>query len=300
MLDKKIAVICSSGIGDALIFSIASHHLKKLGASVTTFHDLLSSFGNWLEPGDYRPRGSTNLLSYDAILLQHDNTPFAHSIAALRKEIPVYIFYPSYRPSKHLPLTDFDYAFDEEKTMVDNVCIGLTKLFGGEPTKKNSLTPPSHLIHKKHPTRIVIHPTSGAAWRNWTREKFLKIADHLQKKNFHPQFVVSPAEHSAWPSAHVPHSLKEFASYLYESGAFLGNNSGPGHLASYLSIPHIILAHQEQHMKLWTPGWLRGTILLPPKWLPKRWRERNWQKAITFRKVAKNLELLLHLSYIPK
>jgi ADP-heptose:LPS heptosyltransferase len=298
-MNKKAAVICSSGIGDALILSIASHHLKKLGATVTTFHKLLPNFGRWLEEGDYRPlTNSEELLSFDLIILQHDNTPLAHSIASLRKKgLPIYILYPNYRPSKHGELTAFDYAFNEEKTMVDNLCDALKTLFGGNVTKRNALTPPTGLVYRKHPNRIALHPTSGAAWRNWPKERFLALAERLKKMGLEPQFLLSPKEHADWPHSPYLPTLEEFSSYLYESGAFIGNNSGPGHLASYLSIPHIILAHQDRHMKLWKPGWMLGTCLLPPKWIPNwkglRWREKYWNKVITKYRVLNNLEHML-------
>ena len=296
---SRFAVICSPGIGDALILSIASHYLKSLGHDVTTIHPHLPSFGSWLEPGSYSS-STRDLFSFDAILLQHDNSPRAQTIAALKTRQPVYILYPNYRPAKHGPLRPhFDFAFDETKTMVDNVVHALTRLFGQPATKQNVLTPPSHLTHRKYPKRIAIHPTSGDTWRNWPKKKFLTLANRLEKKGFQPAFLLAPHERSDWPAQLVPSlpTLEAFASFLYESGAFIGNNSGPGHLASCLNIPHIILGHQKRHMLQWKPGWLTGTVLLPYSWIPNfkglRLREKYWNKLITTCRVLKQLEYKL-------
>ena len=57
-----------------------------------------SKRGNILPP----PDDWQSLDKFDAVLLHHDNTLRAQEVAALSKSgLPVYIFYPSYRASKH-------------------------------------------------------------------------------------------------------------------------------------------------------------------------------------------------------
>ncbi len=72
------------------------------------------------------------------------------------------------------------------------------------------------------------------------KEKFLKVAAWLSREGYDPVFTVAPYEQSEWSGPLFP-QLEDLASFLYESGAFLGNDSGTGHLASLLKIPHLII-----------------------------------------------------------
>ena len=293
----KIAVVCANGIGDALVMLIASHHLLKMGHSVATFSRHLPSFGRWLEPAaEYRlpPENWPAALSeFDAVLLQHDNTLAAQEIVRLRKTgLPVYVFYTNYRFSKHGDLLDtFDFVFDANQTMVDNTCRAAQALFGGQASAHNGLTPLPSLIHRKYSHRVLIHPQSGCENKNWSKHRFLKLAKLLKKNNFQPTFLLSPAEMTQWPEVEIPQipTLEDLASMIYESGYLIGNDSGPGHLASYLSIPHLIIRRWEKNLSLWRPGWHQGTQLYPPRWVPNfkglRLREETWKYFITTRGV---------------
>ncbi len=292
----RIAVIPAAGIGDVLIMLIASHHLRKQGHQVATFHQKLPDFGRWLETGEYLVPSDdfpNLLLSFDAVLLQHDNTERARQIAALRKRsLPIFIFYPTYRASKHGPLLDsYDYAFDGKKTMVENCRSGVEALFGGNAIIYNGLRPLPELTHRKHQRRVLIHPTSTNEKKNWPREKFLQLAKRLQKLDFQPRFILSPTEKCDWPEVESPifPTLEHLASTIYEADYLIGNDSGPGHLASYLSIPHLIISHDEQQMRQWRPGWHRGEIIYPPRWLPNfkgiRLRENKWKQFVSINSV---------------
>lgn len=300
----KFAVIPAAGIGDALIMLIASHHLRKLGHRVTTFHSQLPLFGRWLEDGEYLPLPDCeipSLLSFDAILLQHDNTLRAEKIASLRKSsLPVFIFYPTYCASKHSPLINsFDYTFDPTQTMVENCRLGSEALFEGHVSIFNGLVPLPGLSHRKYQRRVLIHPTSANEKKNWPKIKFLHLAQLLQNMHYHPSFILSPSERSSWPEVESPEtpSLEALASMIYESDYFIGNDSGPGHLASYLSIPHLIIGRDERSLRLWRPGWHRGAIISPPRWLPNlkglRLRETLWKHFVSTNSVLRMFNLIV-------
>ena len=297
---KKIAIVCAQGIGDALILSIASRHLQQQGHEVTTFSRHLPLFKNWLIQGSYE-QAVSHLDSFDTILLQHDNSEIARHIVGLRKiNVSVYIFYTNYRESKHGPLLKgFDFPFNENKTMVENTVAGLRELFGGTVLKFNALQPPSGLFFRKYPKRIAIHPTSTSEEKNWPREKFLKLAKKLSKNGFEPVFTVAPHEQSSWPSSPKFPSLADLAAFLYESGGFIGNDSGPAHLASYLSIPALVISGQERRARLWRPGWGRTECIYGPRYLPNfkyfRLREEKWKYFITTKGVINRFHNLLKL-----
>jgi hypothetical protein len=302
----RIALVCAAGIGDALITSIAAHSLRKKGYQVTVFSRHLMGFGQWLEEGDYRPCAedwAETLHSFGAVLLQHDNTPRARSIVELRKlGMAVSVFYTNYRLSKHGPLENgYDYPFDDCKTMVDNTCTALQVLFNIESRGQNSLLPPPHLVHRLNNQRVLIHPTSTSEEKNWLRKRFLRLANKLEKRGFEPLFILSPKERAQWPdslNAHHYPTLADLASAIYESGAFIGNDSGPAHLASYLSIPLAVIC-QGRQMPLWSPGWHRPLLIQPPQWVPNikgmRFRENKWKYFVTTKHVLNKSSLILKL-----
>ncbi len=298
MHQKRFAIVCAAGIGDALITSIAAHHLRKQGAKATLFSPHLQNFGHWLEEGEYLPYAedwAEALGSFDAVLLQHDNTLRARSILKLRDlGMPVYVLYTNYRLSKHGPLLQgFDFPFDESRPMVENTQAAIQELFGIEASKRCSLSPPAYLSHRKYPKRVFIHPTSTSEDKNWPKERFFQLAKKLEKRDFETLFILSPTDRASFP-ADIPAPLFEtlgaLADALYESGAFIGNDSGPAHLASYFSIPLAVIC-QGRQMPLWSPGWHSPLLIRPPRWVPNikgmRLRENKWKHFITTKVVLK-------------
>jgi heptosyltransferase-3 len=296
----RFAVVCAAGIGDALILEITSHYLRLQGHKVVTFSDHLSQFGKWLPKAVCRNQPKVEEIKetfeeFDAVIVQHDNTEKARAILRLRPEKQVYTFYTNYRLSKHGPLcSKNDVVFDEKVTMVANVKEALSKLFGIDARGgENGLQAPENLEYRKYKRRIAIHPTSTMSWKNWSKGKFLQVAKLLKKEDYDPVFITSPKERAEWGAVELA-SLSDLASFLYESGSFLGNDSGPGHLASYFKLPHLIIGRQERQMKLWRPGWRLGEIVTAPSWIPnwKSWRIRDekWQMFISSRKVIKELK----------
>lgn len=263
---KKISVVCAPGIGDALIFHIASHHLALAGYEVTTVtpHD----FGKWIEG-----RQSTDLVSCDAIFLQNDNSERAKEIHASGKE--VYTFYGSHHLAKHGPLRmGFDYVCDQNKNMVQNVRTALKLLFQISASSDNGIHPLQGLVHRRHAKRVVLHPVSAQEEKNWPRTKFEKVAAWLGENGYEPVFL-----------PHFP-TLEELFSFIYESGYFIGNDSGPGHIASCLQVPHLIIGPHQRQMSFWKPGWLKGEMVVAPNWIPKQY----WKTFITTKDVIKSLK----------
>jgi heptosyltransferase-3 len=296
-MKKQFAIICAEGIGDGLITSIAAHNLRKQGHLVTLFSPHLHLFGSYLEPGNYLPLPQNfeeALKSFDAIILQFEDSKKAKEILSLRKKgFVIYLIYTNYRLSKHGPLDEnFDFPVDETKPMVHNLCNAVKKLFHIEGSSQNCLPPRLETTHRKYQKRVLIHPTSSREDKNWRKKRFLKLGDKLEKLGFEPMFILSPKERTSWPeNINAPHfeSLEKLVPVIYESRFFIGNDSGPAHLASYYQIPHIIVA-QGRQMPLWSTGWLPPRILTPPRLVPNikkmRLREEKWAYFISTKRVV--------------
>ncbi|MGC1878667.1 MAG: glycosyltransferase family 9 protein [Rhabdochlamydiaceae bacterium] len=299
------AVLPALGIGDALLMMIASHHLKMEGYRVTTFHHALPELASWFPTHDLQTVPSLELLKiFDLILVENDNSPKMKVLLDTYRS-RLSIFYPTYSPTKHAPLSTQDYLFDEDLPMADNIAKSVATLLKLPlSSKENGLLPPSGLIHRLRKEQIVFHPTSRVPAKNWKAKGFLDVARKLKLKGFQPLFCVGPAERGDWAYveeegfalANLP-TLSALAAVVYESGIVIGNDSLIGHLGSNLAIPTLIIANDEKRMRLWRPGWQKGDLVLPPPYLPNwkflRLREQKWQRFITPRKVLRSFDQLL-------
>lgn len=313
MKGQKLAVVCGEGVGDLLLMMIACQEFKKAGYDVTIFSQHLDSFGRWFEGFSSRPHIPTEeyrevFPGFDLVLVQHENSARAKTLCLLREEkiVPhLIVFYHQYQESKHGPLAKTDFAFDYKKSAVENISFAMQKIMGlPTPPKENGLKVPPHLVHKKYPKRVIIHPTSSNEHKNWLPSKFVSLAKKLRAKGFQPVFTVSKKERPDWLylqeiGIDVPLllSLDELAQKIYESGFFIGNDSGPGHLASYLQIPLITISALQSGIYHWKPGWLEGPVILPPTWTPNlkglRLKETKWQHFITVKKVLNSFDKLI-------
>ncbi len=303
---QTAAVLPALGIGDALLMMIASHQLKKEGYQVTTYHAFLPELASWFPGHDIkRPPAQQDLIealnSYDLILVENDNSPIIKKLLETARP-RLSVFYPTYLSTKHAPLSSFDFAFDKDLPMAENIAASVASLIDlPTPSKDNGLTPPIPLAFRSKKNQVLIHPTSRAAEKNWKAKGFLEVAKQLQEKGLTPLFCVGPQERAEWKCveeegftlADLP-TLPDLAAMVYESGFVIGNDSLIGHLASNLGIPTLIIANDEKRMRLWRPGWLKGQLVLPPPYLPNwkflRLKETRWQSFITAGKVLRSFD----------
>lgn len=151
--------------------------------------------------------------------------------------------------------------FCEEKLRLKNI------------TRDIKLAPPEHLElkHKNHPKRVVIHPYSAYKRKNWPLKKYIKLAAMLKNDGFDPVFICSPKERPELMDALkgkclVPlfPTIGDLASYIYESTFFIGNDSGPAHLASALNIPTVTIMFHKRNF-YWRPDFSQpNVVVLPP------------------------------------
>lgn len=269
---KHAAVIPAKGIGDALLMMIASHQLFRAGYEVTTFHPALKEMQNWFPDHHFASFDTFDRKKYDCVILENDNSLKIEGAS---------VFYPTYSPAKHGPLSPSDHVFDPSKPMAENIAKATATLLKNESiSKDNGIIIPSHLVHRKYKKRIVIHRTSSQIQKNWTPRKFEKLAEKLKRLGWDPIF----ADKDKFQT------LADLASFIYESRFMIGNDSLIGHLASNLSIPTLILSDDPKRMQLWRPGWLEGEVLTAP---PYKFAKRHWQHFITISSVLSSFNELV-------
>ena len=188
-----------------------------------------------------------------------------------------------------------DLIFNRSVTMIDNILCFMQKKFPGvshSPLSKNNILTPKK-EYRKHPRRIIIHPSSANPRKNWTPVQFFLLAKKLQEFDYYPIFIVPPNESSPWKSflaGKIPlqsfEDLVDVGDNIYESGAFIGNDSGLGHLASSLHIPTLTIFSKPSLSPLWDPGFGIYKVLVPYnlpnyKGISLRIREWVWPLSIS-------------------
>jgi heptosyltransferase-3 len=105
------------------------------------------------------------------------------------------------------------------------------------------------------PTRgdtIVIHPGAGSPAKCWPPERFVGLARALRDQGHPVAVLLGEVERERWPAAQVaalgevatvesPQSLLDLLSHVQPARCFVGNDSGPGHLAGILGVPTIAI-----------------------------------------------------------
>ena len=93
---------------------------------------------------------------------------------------------------------------------------------------------------------ILIHSGAGQPIRVWPLENYRQIVRRLRGLNHRVQVACDPEQENWWrnhdePLASCPRNVTELISLVDLAGAFIGNDSGPGHLAAFCGVPTFTL-----------------------------------------------------------
>ncbi len=89
--------------------------------------------------------------------------------------------------------------------------------------------------------QILLHSGAGQAVRVWPLSRYRSIVNRLRAQNLHVQVACDPDQESWWRAAGeqnvaVPRGPALIA-LIEKAGAFIGNDSGPGHVAAFCGVP---------------------------------------------------------------
>lgn len=302
---KKVAIICAQGLGDALLMMIVAHQFKCFGYyEPTVFHNYAEELTSLFKGASILPYPSLDQLEealapFELVIIENDHSKRAYHLFELREAKKLHnltFFFPTPSPK----FQEGDFLFDPRLPIASNICRACqTVLQMQNATKKNGIHIPKG-TYRRFAKRIVIHPTSNDPKRNWLPSQFLALAYRLQKEGYCIGFSVSLSERADWlyvekEGFELPsfYNLSEVTSYLYESGFFIGNDSGIGHLASNLGIPTLTISGNPKRVRLWRPDWHMGHIVTLPFPLPNfkglylPLRENFWQHFISVSRTLK-------------
>jgi ADP-heptose:LPS heptosyltransferase len=122
---------------------------------------------------------------------------------------------------------------------------------------------------------IVIHPGGGAAKKCWPAERYLALAGQLRRDNHPVRVLLGEVELERWPAdvianfraaadVQTPGTLVDLMSQISSGSAFVGNDSGPGHLAGIMGMPTLSLFGEASKVERWKPLGPRVQVMEKP------------------------------------
>jgi hypothetical protein len=268
----SVAILGGHGLGDNLIQMVLAQNAVRCGYATTMYSDVLYPLAAWFPQHRMAPslapeRLAKELVGYDWIL------------APELSEQPV-----SSRILDHW--VGYERLCGDDQTHVANMVAISQRIFAlDHPTAENGIVAPAHLARRRFPNRVCIHPTSAELSKNWLPERFLQLAQRLTAAGFAIFFIMSESESLVW--RHIVNeaypvlgfaNVADCAEFIYESGYFIGNDSGGGHLASCLGIPTLSLHGRKGKARRWQPGWGAVKVVTPRfNLIGSYLRQRYWK-----------------------
>jgi ADP-heptose:LPS heptosyltransferase len=89
---------------------------------------------------------------------------------------------------------------------------------------------------------VLIHSGAGQPVRVWPLERYQQLAARLRQKNI-PALIACDSDQRAWwlrageTNVATPSTVTELLALIDQAGVFIGNDSGPGHLAAFCGVP---------------------------------------------------------------
>ena len=101
------------------------------------------------------------------------------------------------------------------------------------------------------PPVALVHSGARLPLRVWPLENFREIVHRLRQKGMAVQVACDSNQIAAWQAAGevpvCPRSVTELIGWLKGGGVFIGNDSGPGHLAAACGLPTFTLFGPQLH-----------------------------------------------------
>jgi ADP-heptose:LPS heptosyltransferase len=111
----------------------------------------------------------------------------------------------------------------------------------------------------------VIHPFASAPEKEWRADRFCEVARYLALWNIKPVILAGPKDDVTPFKAHqiVKGSLNEAKALLSKAAVFVGNDSGPAHMAAAFAVPCVVLFGPSNHA-IWGPWQTESEIVVAP------------------------------------
>ncbi len=252
-----VAVLGGQGLGDNLLEMVLLENARQAGLQVTMFCSRMRELSSWFPQHSFVPslqpeEREQALADFQMILFPKAPWPGAGKVITKN-------------------WLSYGRLYRKNSNRAEDMAYISAQVFQlAQPTLSPGIRPPASLEHRRHQKRVCIHPTSAELSKNWLPQRFLTLAERLQNKGFEPVFIMSAAEQQSWHPIiadcfplHGFATVDQCAAFLYESGFFIGNDSGGGHLASCLDVPVLSIHGRKGKARVWRPGWGKVEVVTP-------------------------------------
>lgn len=104
---------------------------------------------------------------------------------------------------------------------------------------------------RPRPPVVLIHTGARLPLRVWPLENYREIIGRLRERNLAVQIICDADQKNWWQScgenAACPQTVTELLAWLDGAAVFIGNDSGPGHLAAACGLPTLTLFGPQLH-----------------------------------------------------
>lgn len=327
---SRIALVSFDSLGDGLIYLMIADNLQRNGFSVVCYGNIAHQMRNWLPQLDVRPypaaaQMESELDAYDLAIVSppsfiRERMDEATTARLREKWLLICQKTPESWRFDHTERirNDAPAKFQSLKGLLD--CCGpirfkqfttesvveittqymREKMHLATVRKTPPLVAPPELEHRRYPRRVIVSPDSaGPEKKNWRPSAYLKLCRKLQALGYTPEIIVAPKNHEAWKrmkgnTFNTPRfeDIAALSAYMYESGVVVANDSGNGHLASFLGIPVVTIYRKRNPLFHWRPDWEPGVVVCPAFSLPWK-KETLWKHCISVSRVIGGIESLL-------
>jgi ADP-heptose:LPS heptosyltransferase len=118
------------------------------------------------------------------------------------------------------------------------------------------------------PRYAVLHPFASAPEKCWPVARFLELARYLSLWGITPVFLAGPDDDvSSFAGYHIfSASLAEAKALLSRAALFVGNDSGPAHIAAAFAVPSLVLFGPSKPA-IWGPWRTEFEVVVAPEGL---------------------------------
>ncbi|MGA8028115.1 MAG: glycosyltransferase family 9 protein [Bryobacteraceae bacterium] len=109
----------------------------------------------------------------------------------------------------------------------------------------------------------ILHPFASAPEKQWPAERFLEVARYLKLCNIAPVFLAATENDSSpFRSSQVfQGKLSQAKAVISKAALFIGNDSGPAHLAAAFAVPSLVL-FSTSNPAIWAPWRTESEIVV--------------------------------------
>jgi|HubBroStandDraft_6_1064221.scaffolds.fasta_scaffold322327_1 ADP-heptose:LPS heptosyltransferase len=265
---SRIAVIRLRSLGDCVLttpaLALLKAHRPDLRLAVVVEDRFRGVFEDSPDVGELlAPRRDTVAAWRPHLVLNlHGGTPSMAMTIASRAKYRVGFGHHSYSFVYSAKIPRAQEIFGEERPVHTAEHMASAMFWLGVP---RGPIPRAKLIAGATPAGnyAVIHPFASRRDKTWPAERFLAVAQYLRESGLDPVFLAGPSDDAAaFRKFRVLENapLAEIKSLMAGAQLFVGNDSGPAHMAAAFGVPVVVLFGSSNPVT-WAPWRTEARVL---------------------------------------